>query len=57
MQLFFYNNDVKYYVKCTRWKWVKSKLNVPKIWPVNIGSNLLRNEILDFSYYNMLPCC
>jgi hypothetical protein len=33
-------------VKDTKQKWVKSKPNVPNIWPMKIGTNLTRKETL-----------
>jgi hypothetical protein len=47
MQFFFYNDDIEYCVKGTRRKWIKSRPDVPNIWPVKIGTNLSRKEILD----------
>jgi hypothetical protein len=47
MQIFFYNNDIKHYMKGMRWKCVKSKPNVPNICLVKIRTNLSKKEILD----------
>ena len=38
MQFFFYNDDIKQFVKGTRRKWIKSKPEVPNIWLVKIGT-------------------
>jgi hypothetical protein len=46
MQFYFCNNDIKRCVKDTRWRWVKSILDVPNIWLAKIGTNLTRIEIL-----------
>jgi hypothetical protein len=47
MQFFFYNNDIKRCVKGTRRKWIQSRPDIPSIWPVKIGTNLSKKEILD----------
>jgi hypothetical protein len=46
MQFYFYNDDKEKCVKGTRWRWIKSRPNVLNIWPVKIGTNLTRTEIL-----------
>jgi hypothetical protein len=48
MQFFFCNDDIKWYMKSTRWRWILSKPNVPNIWSVKIGIHLSKKEILDF---------
>jgi transposase-like protein len=47
MQFNFWNNDIEQCLKGTRRRWVKSMPKVPNIWPVKIGTNLSRKEILD----------
>jgi hypothetical protein len=46
MRFFFCNDDIEKYVKGTRQRWVESKSDVPSIWPVKIGTNLSKKEIL-----------
>jgi hypothetical protein len=46
MQFYFCNNDIERCIKCRRRRWIKSRSNVLKIWPVKIGTNLTRIEIL-----------
>jgi hypothetical protein len=48
MEFFFCNHDIECCVKGTRQKWVQSRLDIPSIWPVKIGTNLSKKEILDF---------
>jgi hypothetical protein len=48
MEFFFCNNDIERYVKGTKRKWVQSRPDIPSIWPVKIGTNLSKKEILDF---------
>jgi hypothetical protein len=48
MEFFFYNNDIECCVKSTKRKWVQSRPDIPSIWPVKIGTNLSKKEILDF---------
>jgi hypothetical protein len=48
MEFFFCNNDIERYVKSTKRKWVQSRPDIPSIWPVKIGTNLSKKEILDF---------
>jgi hypothetical protein len=50
MQFFFYINDIERCVKGTKRRWVKSKPDVPNVWPVKIGTNLSRKEILDLEH-------
>jgi hypothetical protein len=50
MQFFFYNDDIERYVKDTKRRWLKSKPDVPNVWPVKIGTNLSRKEILDLEH-------
>jgi hypothetical protein len=47
MEFFFCNDDIECCIKGTKWRWVKSKLDVPNVWPVKIGTNLSKKEILD----------
>jgi hypothetical protein len=47
MQFYFCNNDIEWCVKGTRFKWMKSRPDVPNIWPMKIGINLSKKEILD----------
>jgi hypothetical protein len=47
MQFFFYNNDRRWCVKGIRRRWVRSRPDVPNVWPVKIGTNLAKKEILD----------
>jgi hypothetical protein len=46
LQFFFCNDDIERCVKGTCRKWVVSRPEVPEIWPVKIGTNLTRKEIL-----------
>jgi hypothetical protein len=48
MEFFFYNNDIERCVKGTKRKWIESRPDIPSIWPVKIGTNLSKKEILDF---------
>jgi hypothetical protein len=50
MEFFFCNNDIERCVKGTKWRWVKSRPDVPNVWPMKIGTNLSRKEILDLEY-------
>ena len=47
MEFFFCNDDIERCVKGTKRKWVQSKPDIPSIWPVKIGTNLSKKEILD----------
>jgi hypothetical protein len=47
MEFFFSNDDIERCVKGTKWRWVKSRPDVPNVWPVKIGTNLTRKEILE----------
>jgi hypothetical protein len=47
MEFFFCNDDIERCVKGTKRRWVKSRPVVPNVWPVKIGTNLSRKEILD----------
>jgi hypothetical protein len=47
MEFFFCNGDIERCVKGTKRKWVQSRLDIPSIWPVKIGTNLSKKEILD----------
>jgi hypothetical protein len=48
MEFFFCNDDIECCVKGTKRKWVQSRPDIPSIWPVKIGTNLSKKEILDF---------
>jgi hypothetical protein len=50
MEFFFYKDDIERCVKGTKQRWVKSRPDVPNVWPVKIGTNLLRKEILDLEH-------
>ena len=43
---FFCNDNIERCVKGTKKKWVQSRLDIPSIWPVKIGTNLSKKEIL-----------
>ena len=47
MEFFFCNDDIERSVKGTKQRWVKSRPDVPNVWPVEIGINLSKKEILD----------
>lgn len=46
MQFFFCNDDINRCVNSTRRKWILSKPIVPNVWPIKMGTNLTRKEIL-----------
>ena len=46
MEFFFCNDNIERCVKGTKQKWVQSRPNIPSIWPVKIGTNLSKKEIL-----------
>ena len=46
MQFSFCNDDIERCVKGTKRKWVVSRPEVPKVWPVKLGTNLSTKEIL-----------
>jgi hypothetical protein len=46
-EFFFCNDDIERCVKGTKQKWVQSRPDIPSIWPVKIGTNLSKKEILD----------
>jgi hypothetical protein len=46
VQFYFHNDDIERCIKGTRRKWIKSRPNVPKAWPIKIGANLTRKETL-----------
>jgi hypothetical protein len=46
MEFFFYNDDIERCMKGSKRKWIKSKPDVPDIWPVKLGTNLTKKEIL-----------
>jgi hypothetical protein len=48
MEFFFCNDDTERYVKGTKRKFLQSRPDIPSIWPVKIGTNLSKKEILDF---------
>jgi hypothetical protein len=48
MEFFFCNDDIERCVKGTKRKWVQSRPDIPSIWPMKIGTNLSKKEILDF---------
>jgi hypothetical protein len=47
MQFFFCNDDIERCVKGTRRRYIQSRSIIPSIWPVKIGTNLSKKEILD----------
>jgi hypothetical protein len=50
MQFFFCNDDIERCMKGTKRRWVKSRLDVPNVWPMKIGTDLSRKEILDLEH-------
>jgi hypothetical protein len=50
MEYIFCNDDIERCVKGTKRRWVKSRPDVPNVWPVKIGTSLSRKEILDLEY-------
>jgi hypothetical protein len=46
MEFFFCNDDIERCVKGLKRRWVKSKLDVPDIWPMKLDINLTKKEIL-----------
>jgi hypothetical protein len=46
MPFFFCNADIERCVKGSRQRWVKSRPDVPEIWPMKFGTNLIKKEIL-----------
>jgi hypothetical protein len=48
MEFFFCNDDIERCVKGTKRKWVQLRPDIPSIWPMKIGTNLSKKEILDF---------
>ena len=46
MQFFFCNDNIDRCVNGTKRKWVKSRPEVPEVWPVKMGTNLIQKEIL-----------
>jgi hypothetical protein len=50
MEFFFCNDDIERCIKGTKRRRVKSRPNVPNVWPVKIGTNLSRKEILDLEH-------
>jgi hypothetical protein len=58
MEFFFCNYDIERSVKGTKRKWVQLRSDIPSIWPVKIGTNLSKKEILDFESAGFqLPQC
>jgi hypothetical protein len=45
-QFFFCNDDIERCVKGTRRKWLQHRPDVPDVWPVLTGTNLILQEIL-----------
>jgi hypothetical protein len=50
MEFFFCNDDIKQCIEGTKQRWVKSRPDVPNVWPVKIGTNLSKKEILNLEY-------
>jgi hypothetical protein len=50
MEFFFYNDDIENCVKGTKRRWMKSRPDIPNVWPVKIGTNLSKKEILDLKH-------
>ena len=46
MEFFFCNDVIERCVKGTKRKWVQSRPDIASIWPVKIGTNLSKKEIL-----------
>jgi hypothetical protein len=46
-EFFFCNDDIELCIKGTKRKWVQLRPDIPSIWPVKIGTNLSKKEILD----------
>jgi hypothetical protein len=46
MEFFFHNNDIEWCMKGSKRRWIKSKPDVPNIWPVKLSTNLTKKEIL-----------
>ena len=55
---FFWNNDIEWCVKGSRWRWVKSRPDVLDIWPMKIDTNLTKKEILalENACFHLLQC-
>jgi hypothetical protein len=47
MEFFFCNDNIERCVNGTRRKWVQPRPDIPSIWPVKIGTNFSKKEILD----------
>ena len=47
IEFFFYNDDIERCIKGTKEKKVQSRLDIPNIWPLKIGTNLSKKEFLD----------
>jgi hypothetical protein len=43
---YFYRNDIARCIKDTQRKWVKSCFDVPNVWLVQRGTNLIAHEIM-----------
>lgn len=54
-EFYFCNDDIEHYVKGTQRKWVLSMPPMPTIWPVKIGTNLLKEEILALESADFIP--
>jgi hypothetical protein len=50
MQFFFCNEYIERCVKGTKRRWIKSKPDILNFWPMKIGTNLSRKEILDLEH-------
>ena len=48
MEFFFCNDDIERCVKGMKQKWIQSRPDIPSIWPLKIGTNLFKKEILHF---------
>jgi hypothetical protein len=58
IEFFFCNDNIERCVKGTKRKWIQSRPNIPSIWPVKIGTNLSKKEILDLESVGFqLPQC
>jgi hypothetical protein len=58
IEFFFCNDNIEHCIKGTKRKWVQSRPDIPSIWPVKIGTNLSKKEILDLESASFqLPQC
>jgi Ulp1 family protease len=46
MEFFFYNDDIERCVKGIRQKWIQSRVDIPSIWPVKIGTTSQKKKSL-----------